>query len=547
MTASTENHSSDQKAQPTTSLPGLHEKVQPEPSTDEPEAQHDAGHDSVSSPILPSSKARSIALVATVTGATFLNTFAVQSAVIILPTIAEALDIPASRMQWIVSAYMLTFGCFLLLWGRIADLYGKRKVFIFGTAWMTLTTAANPFLPNEILFDVFRGLQGLGAAANVPTAIGILGTAFLPGKAKTYAFTVYSAGAPLGSVFGNITGGVIASFASWKWVFGAMSMLSGAVTIAALLVIPSPIQTHRQERMSARATVDWVGAFLITTSLLCLLFALTQGNVVGWSTAWVPALIILSFLLIAFFILWQRHLENKTTRTPLMKPSIFSIDRRFGVALLTNGLFNASFNGYLIFATTFYQDYQGLSPLQTTLRFIPTGVTGIVTAAIASQLLLRIPASPLLLTSAACVSVSSLLFAVPIPPRTTSYFAYGFWAMMLSTFGADMLGPCLALFTSLTLPPEHQALGGGLLFTTMQLGRAVGLAIATAVQMAVMAREKGVGIQDVREVQPWDEASLKGLRAGSWVNFAFGVTAFGLLVVGLRGLGVIGKSHFGAR
>jgi Na+/melibiose symporter-like transporter len=326
-----------------------------------------------------------------------------------------------------------------------------------------------------------------------------------------------------------------------------MSMLSGAVTIAALLVIPSPRQTHRQERMSARATVDWVGAFLITTSLLCLLFALTQGNVVGWSTAWVSALIVLSFLLIAFFILWQRHLENKTTRTPLMKPSIFSADRHFGVALLTNGLFNASFNGYLIFATTFYQDYQGLSPLQTTLRFIPTGVTGIVTAAIASQLLLRIPASPLLLTSAACVSVSSLLFAVPIPPRTTSYFAYGFWAMMLSTFGADMLGPCLALFTSLTLPPEHQALGGGLLFTTMQLGRAVGLAIATAVQMAVMAREKGVGIQDVREVQPWDEASLKGLRAGSWVNFAFGVTAFGLLVVGLRGLGVIGKSHFGAR
>ncbi|KKY38106.1 putative drug resistance protein [Diaporthe ampelina] len=225
-----------------------------------------------------------------------------------------------------------------------------------------------------------------------------------------------------------------------------------------------------------------------------------------------------------------------------MKPSIFSTDRRFGVALLTNGLFNASFNGYLIFATTFYQDYQNLSPLHTTLRFIPTGVTGIITAAIVSQLLLRIPATQLLLTSSLCVSASSLLFAVPIPPKTTSYFAYGLWAMMLSTFGADMLGPCLALFTSLTLPPEHQALGGGLLFTTMQLGRAIGLAIATAVQMAVMARVDGVGVQDVGEVQPWDEASLEGLRAGFWLNFAFGLTAFGLILVGLRGLGVIGKS-----
>ncbi|POS69649.1 hypothetical protein DHEL01_v211952 [Diaporthe helianthi] len=340
---------------------------------------------------------------------------------------------------------------------------------------MTLTTAANLFLPNEILFDVFRGLQGLGAAANVPTAIGILGTTFLPGKSKTYAFTVYSAGAPLGSVIGNIAGGFIASFVSWKWVFGTMAMLAGLVTLAAIFVIPVPKESHRQENASLRGTVDWLGAFLVTASLICLLFSLTQGNVVGWTTPWVPSLVVLSLLLMVFFVLWQHYLENKTTRTPLMKLSVFATDRRFGIALLTNGLFNASFNGYLIF---------------TTLRFIPTGVTGIITAGIASQLLLRIPASHILLTSALCVSISSLLFAVPIPAKTTSYFAYGLWAMMLSTFGADMLGPCLALFTSLTLAPEHQALGGGLLFTTMQLGRAIGLAIATAVQMAVMAREK---------------------------------------------------------
>lgn len=326
-----------------------------------------------------------------------------------------------------------------------------------------------------------------------------------------------------------------------------MAMLAGLVTLAAIFVIPSPKEVDRHEKTSVRGTVDWLGAFLVTASLVCLLFSLTEGNVVGWATAWVPSLIVLSVLLMICFVLWQRYLENKTTRTPLMKPSIFGTDRRFGVALLTNGLFNASFNGYLIFTTTFYQDYQDLSPLQTTLRFIPTGVTGIITAVIASQLLLRIPASHILLTSALCVSTSSLLFAVPIPARTTSYFAYGLWAMMLSTFGADMLGPCLALFTSLTLPPEHQALGGGLLFTTMQLGRAVGLAIATAVQMAVMAREDGVGVQDVQQVQPWDEASLIGLRAGCWVNFAFGLAAFGLILAGLRGLGVIGKSPAAAR
>jgi hypothetical protein len=124
---------------------------------------------------LPMSKARTIALVATLTGAAFLNTLSVQAAVIVLPTIGRDLHVPAARQQWIVSGYSLTFACFLLLWGRIADVYGKRLIFIWGSAWVCVTTLVCPFIPNEIGFDLFRGLQGLGAAANVPTAIGIIG------------------------------------------------------------------------------------------------------------------------------------------------------------------------------------------------------------------------------------------------------------------------------------------------------------------------------------------------------------------------------------
>ncbi|GME33076.1 major facilitator superfamily domain-containing protein [Neofusicoccum parvum] len=492
------------------------------------------------SPLLPFSKGRCIALVATLTGASFLNTFAVQAAVIILPTIAEALDIPASRAQWIVSAYLLTFGCFLLLWGRIADLYGKRMVFILGSAWVTVTVAANPFMPNEIAFDVFRGLQGLGGAANVPTAMGILGTTFPPGRAKTYAFSVYSAGAPLGSVIGNLLAGFIASFGSWKWVFGAMAMLAALVTVAGIFVIPQPKEVFHDRDPIAAGTVDWLGAFLITAGLLCLLFALTEGNVVGWSTPWVPVLIVVSIFLVTSFVLWQRHLGRKKTPPPLMRVSVFH-SRIFSSAMLTNGLFNASFNGYLVYATYFFQDYQDLTPLQTTLRFIPTGVTGIITAAVASQLLMRIPAYKILLFSTLCVSTSSLLFAVPIPPDTT-YFAYGLWAMMFATFGADTVGPCLSLFTSHTLPQADQAMGGALLYAFAQLGRALGLAVATATQTAVMAREKRVSVENAREVEPWDAASLAGLRAANWLNFALGMCSLCVVGVAFRGSGIIGKA-----
>jgi MFS family permease len=200
-------------------------------------------------PKVPYSKARLISLVLTVTGAAFLNvrilhppigidsnhqqTLSVQAVVIILPDIGKDLSIPASRQQWIVSAYSLTFGCFLLFWGRIADVMGKRLIFLVGSAWLAIVTVAVPFVKDEITFDALRGLQGIvscrrvtrcwspkgrvaekkshtnltppqGAAANVPTAIGVIGVTIPPGKAKAYAFTCYGGGAPLGAVFGNI-------------------------------------------------------------------------------------------------------------------------------------------------------------------------------------------------------------------------------------------------------------------------------------------------------------------------------------------------------
>jgi MFS family permease len=172
--------------------------------------------------------------------AAFLNTLTVQAVVIVLPTIGKALDIPTARQQWIVSAYSLSFGCFLLLWGRLADVYGKRLIFILGSLWVAIMTLVNPFATNEILFDVLRGLQGLGGAANVPTAIGLLSTTFPPGKARNYAFSFYASGAPMGAVMGNLLGGLVAQYASWKWIFWILSIMAFVVTVAGCFIIPQP-------------------------------------------------------------------------------------------------------------------------------------------------------------------------------------------------------------------------------------------------------------------------------------------------------------------
>ena len=295
-----------------------------------------------------------------------MNTLTVQAVVIVLPTIGKALDIPAARQQWIVSAYSLSFGCFLLLWGRLADVYGKRPIFILGSLWVAILTLINPFATNEIAFDLLRGLQGLGGAANVPTAIGILATTFEPGKARNYAFSFYAAGAPMGSVMGNLLGGLVAQYASWRWIFWILCIMASIVTVAGYFIIPSPPKSAA----NPRASIDWIGAFLVTVGVLVLLFAMAEGNVVGWSRPYIPVLIVLSICFIITFVSWQLYLEKYTDRRPLMKVTLFK-RIKVSAAISAMAFFFSAFNNYLIFSTYFYQEYLGLDAIQTTLRFIP--------------------------------------------------------------------------------------------------------------------------------------------------------------------------------
>ena len=364
---------------------------------------------------------------------------------------------------------------------------------------------------------------------------------FPPGKAKNYAFSAYASGAPVGSVCGNLLSGLISEYASWKWVFGATAIMAGMISVAGIFLIPPPPPVAIQDRKSRTADVDWLGATLITVGLIALMFALTEGNVVGWSTPWIPVLIVVSVLIIVAFGFWQWHLESKTIRPPLVKISVFR-NWRFSAVMLIMGLFFASFNNYLIYSTYFFQDYQGLSPIQTMLRFIPTGVGGILIAFIVAQLVGRVPTLFLLSVGKLSVSVASLLYAVSTISPTTSYWARGFPAMILSVIGADIAWPCLTLFTSKSLPPSDQAVGGALINAVGMFGRAIGLAIATAVQTAVMASARDVDVEDVGPMVEWEPDTLKGIRGASWVNFGFGIGALIVVVVTFRSLEIVGKA-----
>lgn len=325
----------------------------------------------------------------------------------------------------------------------------------------------------------------------------------------------------------------------WKWVFWIFGMVSAVCTLTSFFVIPLP---PAQREPSMRNTVDWIGGTLITIGLIMLLFALSEGNVVGWSTPWVPSLIAAALLIILAFGLWQRRLERATATQPLMKLSMFR-NRQFAWANVLMALFFASFNNYLILATYWFQSYQGLDVIQTTLRFVPNGVTGIVVATATGFLLSHVRGDAILVFSTLAVSTSSLLFALPLPVHTT-YWAYGFPAMVCCVCGADTIFPVLTLFVAKTLPAADASLGGALITAVGQVGRAVGLALATAVQTAVVAREMGVGVERVGDgahaLRPWDPALKRGIRATAWFNFGVSLASLGVVLVFIRGIGIVG-------
>lgn len=272
--------------------------------------------------------------------------------VIILPSLGEALGIPASRQQLVVSVYNVSLGSLMMLCGRLADVYGRRLVFLGGSVLFTISTLCLPFSSTEIPFYVLRVLQGMGGAAIIPAGLGIAATTLPPGKSRTRAYVVIAALGSIGSIVGNLLGGLIGGYLSWKWVFWIPAILAALTTGAAFVVTSTPeLQKNAVPATeNSSSSVDWLGAIMISSSLLLLLITLTEANVVGWSTPWIPPLIVASVIFLVLFIWWQRRLERGPAGQPLLRISMFR-HVRYSFLFILIGCFYASFNGFIVFAT----------------------------------------------------------------------------------------------------------------------------------------------------------------------------------------------------
>ncbi|KAF7978435.1 hypothetical protein HWV62_614 [Athelia sp. TMB] len=459
-------------------------------------------------------------IILTCTTAMVINTAASTSISIALPSIGRDLNIGASTLEWVVSSFSLSSGCFLLVCGRLADLYGRKMTFIIGTMWLLIFSIACGFAQTGVQLNILRGIQGIGSCASMSAAIGILANAFPAGRLRSFAFATFSAGAPLGAGIGFVLGGIIDELSAAKWR-GNFFLLAGLCALSVLLAIPSVDKDVRDPTVDRR--VDWVGAALVTVGFVFITFALGEGSVApsGWKTSYIIVLLILGILFVVLFALFQHYLATKSTRPPLMRLSVWTRANGKVAAMQLIAFFNwAAFMSWSIWCQLYYQNYQGLSPLQTMVRLLPMPIVGLLLNLIIGFAVERIDVLWLLVAGTACTGGACLLFAVIDP--AVSYWAFGFPAAVLSVWGSDFIFSCGTIFVARSALPDEQSVSGGMFVTITQFGTALGLAVTTTIKNEVIASQSaklGVSPNDATS-----HASLDGFRAAQWGGFAFSMT-----------------------
>ncbi|KAK0470411.1 putative efflux transporter [Desarmillaria tabescens] len=464
------------------------------------------------------------------------NTSAVS---VVLPTLAKDLNIPEARLNWVASAGPLVTGCFLIMFGRICDLYGRKKPFVFGSLWMAFFTLALTFATNDISMDILRGLQGLGRAAMMPAAVGILSDTFKSPEARRKAFTAFSAGQPIGTALGTVVGGALTQLTkqTWKSPFYLITGLSVATLALGVYAIEEDPPSIEMDRR-----IDWIGLVLISTGLLLVVFVLSQGETAPeeWKTPYIIALLVVGIALVVAFFFWQRYLEGKyNTKTapwcspPLMRVSLWMraggrAAATFFITLLTW----CALYSWLYWAQLYYQTFIGLPPLVTVVRLLPAYITGVLYNVILTMLISRVPFVLLMVSGNALTAVASLLFAV-IDPKAV-YWAFGFPAAVLAPAGGGFAYACSMIYLTKVARPHEQSMVGAVVQTMTQLGTSLGVTVST-----VIFDQVSPDSTDSQENSP----GLDSYKAAQWTTLAFAALAALLALIAFQGVEVVERKR----
>lgn len=461
----------------------------------------------------PRAKTLALALLAMTQFVVVLDAAIVNVA---LPSIGTALDFNQDDLAWVVNAYTLTFGGFLLLGGRLADYLGRRRMFIYGLILFSVASLLGGLAQSDIWLIAARALQGLGAALVSPAALSIITNTFAEGAERNKALGVWGAVAGSGGAAGVLLGGVLTEYLGWEWVL----FVNVPIGIAAAILAPRLLAESRDEVEDK--SFDVAGAVSVTAGLSLLVYTLVDANQAGWGSTQTVILGALSLALLAAFVV----IESRT-RQPLMPFSFFRLRTPRGANLVALMVAMSLFSMFF-FISLYMQQVLGYSALKAGVSYLPLAVTIIITAGIAQALVTRVGFKIVLVAGMLFVTGGLVWFAQVSPH---------------GSFASDILGPSLLAaiglglaFVSVTIAavtgtrPDQAGLASGLVNTSQQVGGALGLAILVAIANATTSGLVSDGLRDraVALTEGFQDAFLVG------AGFAFAGAIMAAVLISSR-------------
>jgi EmrB/QacA subfamily drug resistance transporter len=383
-----------------------------------------------------------------------------------LPSIKVDLGFSQENLQWVISAYALAFGGFLLLGGRAADLLGRRRIFLVGVVVFTLASLFAGLAWSEASLIGARTIQGLGAAIISPAALSILSTTFAEGRERNIALGAWGAVGGFGAAAGVLLGGVLTDALSWEWIF----FVNVPVGVAAFVLAPLLL---RESRDASVRRFDVPGAVFVTAGLSSLVYAITRAGQDGWLAAPTVGFFAASLALLAAFVVWERRHEE-----PLMRLGIFQIRTVAGANVAGFILGTALFAMFLML-TLYMQQVLGYSAMKTGVGYLAVAGTAIFTSAIAAQLVTRVGVKPVLVTGMVSLTAGLVYFTqVSVGGSYLGDLLPGF---LLIAVGIGFAFVPISIAALAGIQPAEAGLASGLINTSQQIGGALGIAALSTI------------------------------------------------------------------
>ncbi len=395
-----------------------------------------------------------------------------------LPSIQVDLGFSQENLQWVISAYALFFGGFLLLGGRAADLLGRRRLFLTGIVLFTTASLMSGLAWSEASLIGARAFQGLGAAIITPAALSILMTTFAEGKERNAALGAWGGVGAFGAVAGVLLGGILTDLLSWEWIF----FVNVPVGIAGLALAPFLINESRD---ATAESYDFPGAVLVTGGLVTLVYAITQANHYGWGSLTTIGLFVASAVILGGFLVREARAKD-----PLMPFSIFRLRTLVG-ANIAGFILGTALFGMFLMLTLYMQQVLGYSAMKTGVAYLAVAGSAIVTSGIAAQLVNRVGVKPVLITGMTALTGGLLWF-------TQVSVGGSYWTDLLPGFllvavGLGFSFVPISIAALAGVQPSEAGLASGLLNTSQQIGGALGIAALSAIATSTTESDVSAG------------------------------------------------------